>query len=320
MKLNEESVIALQSPFHFDASVFDIYSCIAVGAKIVIMPDILATFPAKIPEFIEENKITCIFWVPGLLVEIANSGMLEKYKMDSLKMFTFVGEMMPAKQLNMWIRANPNREYINLYGPTEATVACSAYRIKEKFDDTYNIPIGKASLNKRLLIFNQDGKPAEKNEIGEICISGSGLALGYYGEEELTAKAFIQNPLNKNYEEILYRTGDYGYINENGDIVFSGRKDSQVKIHGIRVELGDIENAANNIEGVERVCAVLNPEKELLLFLQTKLRRQQRQLKQMLKQIIPKYMIPDKIYEIDSFPVNKNGKIDRKELLKIVDQ
>ena len=315
MGLDENSVIALQSPFHFDASVFDIYSCIAVGAKIVIMPDILAQFPAKVPAFIEENKITCIFWVPGLLANIANSGVLKEYKMESLKLFTFVGEVMPTKQLNMWIKENPDRQYINLYGPTEATVACTAYRIEKRLSDTDAIPIGKASENKRLLILNDENKETKCDEIGEICISGSGVALGYFKEKELTEKVFVQNPLHSNYEDIIYRTGDYGSFNKDGDIMFTGRKDSQVKVHGIRVELGDIENAACNLDGIERACAILTPEKKVALFLQTKTTVTKRQMKVRLKEHLPKYMIPDEVYTLPAFPINKNGKIDRKELL-----
>lgn len=318
--LDDKSVIALQSPFHFDASVFDIYSCICVGAKIVIMPDILALFPAKIPAFLEENHITCIFWVPGLLADIANSGALDEYRLDNLRLFTFIGEVMPTRQLNMWIAKNPDREYINLYGPTEATVACSAYRIKKPLSDTDSIPIGRASENKRIVILNEHDAVCDINEVGELCILGSGLAMGYYGKKELTEKAFVQNPLNNSYNEMMYRTGDYGYVNEEGDIVFSGRRDTQVKVHGIRVELGDVENAACCIEGVEKACAMLDSDKKMILFLQTKEKRGQRLLKQLLKEHIPRYMIPDRVFESESFPVNKNGKIDRKQLLKSVEK
>ncbi len=319
-ELDENSIIALQSPFHFDASIFDIYSCIAVGSKIVIMPDIFARFPAKIPSFLEENHITCIFWVPGILADIANSGALSEYKMPELKMFTFIGEVMPTKQLNIWIKENPDRCYINLYGPTEATVACSAYKIEKKLADTDNIPIGKASLNKKLIILNEEDKLADVGKTGEICILGSGLALGYYGKKELSDKVFCQNPLNTKYDELMYRTGDYGFVNADGDIVFSGRRDSQVKVHGIRVELGDIENAACCIESVERACAVLDSEKKMVLFLKTKEKYSERQIKQLLKEHVPKYMVPDKAVALEIFPINKNGKIDRKELLKLIEK
>lgn len=319
-KLDEKSVIALQSPFHFDASIFDIYSCIGVGSKIVIMPDVFGRFPAKIPSFLEENHITCIFWVPGILADIANSGVLSEYKIPELKMFTFIGEVMPTKQLNIWIKENPDRCYINLYGPTEATVACSAYKIERPLADTDSIPIGKASLNKKLIILNEENKQTDTGEIGEICILGSGLALGYYGKKELSDNVFVQNPLNDKYEEMMYRTGDYGFVNKDGDIVFSGRRDSQVKVHGIRVELGDIENAACCVDGIERTCAVLDAEKKMVLFLQTKIQLSEREIKKLLKEHVPKYMVPDKVVMVESFPINKNGKIDRKELLKLIEK
>lgn len=319
MGIDENDVIALQSPFHFDASVFDVYVSLATGAGIVIMPDVLARFPDRIPEFLEENRVTCIFWVPGLLAEIANSGALSRYKMPLLKKFTFVGEVMPPRQLNMWIEANPDRDYINLYGPTEATVACTAYRINGPVDERENIPIGKAGDNMRLIVITEDGRRADVGETGEICILGSGLALGYYGERELTERVFVQNPLNKKYREIMYRTGDYGHVNAEGDIIFSGRRDAQVKIHGIRVELGDIENAAAGLEGVERTCALLSSDKKLLLFLQTEERRTQRQLRRLLTERLPRYMLPDAVFELGAFPLNKNGKIDRKQLLAMAE-
>ncbi len=227
---------------------------------------------------------------------------------------------MHTKQLNTWIRENPDRQYINLYGPTEATVACTAYRIEKRLADTDVIPIGKASENKRLLILNDENRPAERDEIGEICIAGSGVALGYFKEKELTERVFVQNPLQPNFADIIYRTGDYGYFNGEGEIIFAGRKDTQVKVHGIRVELGDIENAACCLEGIERACALLTPEKKVALFLQTQRAVAKRQLKLQLKEHLPKYMIPDEVYTLPAFPINKNGKIDRKELLSCVNK
>lgn len=313
MELDETSVIGLQSPFHFDASVFDIYACIATGACLAILPDALVKFPSMIVDFMEEKKVSCVFWVPGILADIANSGALENHKLESLKTLTFVGEIMPTKQFNIWRKSNSDRTYINLYGPTEATVACTAYKIEKELSDSEPIPIGKAGANKRILILNEDNKLAECGEIGEICISGTCLAFGYYRKSEETNKVFVQNPLNEFYREMIYRTGDFGYEDENGDIIFSGRRDSQVKIHGIRVELGDIENAACCVDGVEKACAVCSDNK-IILFLQTKLKFEKRKFNLLLKEHIPKYMLPDSVVCVPSFPTNKNGKTDRKKL------
>ncbi len=318
MHLTDEDVIGLQSPFHFDASVFDIYTCIAVGCKTVILPDSLMMFPNKIPQFIEDNKISCIFWVPEILAKIINSENIDDYKMPSLRLFTFIGEVMPTKILNMWKKHNPNREYINLYGPTEATVACTAFRIECDMDDKTMIPMGKASGNKRVFVLNEENKLAAVDEIGEICISGSGLAYGYYNRPQETADAFVQNPLTSSYRDMMYRTGDFGYVNSSGDIVFSGRKDAQVKIHGIRVELLDIETAALCVENVERACALLDDEKNVILYLQTKEQVNTRKFNLKLREYIPGYMLPKRVIAVEKFETNKNGKIDRKKLLEIL--
>lgn len=314
MELDQTSVIGLQSPFHFDASVFDIYACIAAGARIAILPDALIKFPSMIVDFLEEKNVTCVFWVPGILADIANSGLLENHLIPNLKTLTFVGEIMPTKQFNIWQRCNPNRTYINLYGPTEATVACTAYKIDKAICDSEPIPIGKAGANKRILILNESNMQAKVGQIGEICILGSCLAFGYYKRKEETDNVFVQNPLNTSYREMMYRTGDFGYENSDGEIIFSGRRDSQVKIHGIRVELGDIENAACCLDGIEKACAVFDNEK-ITLFLQTKQKFEKRKFNLLLKTHIPKYMLPDNVVCVPIFPTNKNGKVDRKKLI-----
>lgn len=314
MKLDETSVIALQSPFNFDASVFDLYSCIAVGAKLSFMPDILMNFPAKIPQFLVDNKISCVFWVPGILVSIANSGALEGIEFPDLKVVSFIGETMPTRHYNIWKKLHGDITYINLYGPTEATVACTAYTIGRDFQDNEALPIGYANDNKRMILLDENGKAPKPFDLGEICIGGSGVAFGYYNDSEKSDKVFVQNPLNDKYTEIIYRTGDYGYFDNDGNLYFSGRRDNQVKLHGIRVELGDIENAACSVETVEKACAFVVSEK-LILYIQAKELPNRRKFNLELRKYIPKYMLPSEIISVPKFPLNKNGKIDRKKLL-----
>ena len=124
----------------------------------------------------------------------------------------------------------------------------------------------------------------------------------------------MQNPLNDKYTEIIYRTGDYGYFDNDGNLYFSGRRDNQVKLHGIRVELGDIENAACSVETVEKACAFVVSEK-LILYIQAKELPNKRKFNLELRKYIPKYMLPSEIIAVSEFPLNKNGKIDRKKLL-----
>lgn len=307
-----DSVIGLQSPLHFDASVFDIYSCIASGAKLVMIPQNLLRFPKMLLHFMDEKKISCFFWVPRLLVTIANSGELQKNIVSSLETITFVGEVMPVPQLKMWMESYPHCDFINLYGPTETTVASTWYPLGDTVISMTSIPIGKPCKNTRIILLTEDGRVAEKYEPGEICIGGSGVALGYWNNREMTDKAFIQYPVNNSYHERIYRTGDLGVENKNGDILFLGRKDTQIKAKGVRVELGDIESAAACIKGVKAACAVFSSKtQQIVLFIESDRSWTLREFKKELLVHIPSYMLPEKLFVLDNLPQNRNGKIDK---------
>ncbi len=153
------------------------------------------------------------------------------------------------------------------------------------------------------------------DEQGELCLIGSGVALGYWNSPEITSKVFTQNPLNNKYDEIIYRTGDIAYKNTEGDIIFVGRKDSQIKLRGNRIELGDIECAATAVDGIKNSCAVFDGVKqELTLFIETSEKVMERKFKMELKKYIPSYMIPSRIIAMERFPHTPSGKIDRVEL------
>lgn len=314
---DENTIMANQAPFYFDNSVFEIYGCLQCGGKMVLIPDVLMMFPSKLPEFLEENMINTIFWVPTVMINVANSGVLSEYKLTHLKTVAFCGEVMPNKQLNIWRKAHPNCLYANLYGPTEITDVCSYYIVDREFNDSDPLPIGKACENTRILILTEDNKKAKVGEQGELCVVGSGVGLGYWGNREITDKAFVQNPLNPYYNETIYRTGDLAYINEEGLIMILGRKDSQIKMKGNRIELGEIEKAAVCIDNVERACAIFDAEKEeIVLFLESTKEFILRKVNMELLKYIPKYMLPNKLITMEKFPNTANDKIDRVSLRK----
>ena len=314
-EMDETSVVGLQSPLHFDASVYDLYSCLACGAKLLMIPEAIFRYPAKVPAYLAECGVTCFFWVPGLMIQIANSGGLEGCSLPALKTVTFVGEIMPNKQLNIWRRALPDKRYINLYGPTEATVASTWYVIDRPFEDDEPLPIGRPCANTRVLVLTEDGRAAEAGEQGELCLLGSGLALGYQGQPELTERVFTQNPLQKNYPELMYRTGDLASWNEEGELLFLGRRDSQVKVGGVRLELGEVETAAGCVPGIRRACALFDG-KEIALFLETDQALDKRKFNREFRTFVPAYMLPGKVFALAKLPENKNGKIDRPRLKK----
>lgn len=314
-QFNTETVMANQAPFYFDNSTFDIYGSIRCGGKLILTSEVLFTFPSKLPQFIRENDVTAVFWVPTVMINVANSGALSGCGLPSLKHVSFCGEVMPNAQLNIWRKALPDCEYTNLYGPTETTDVCCYYRVDRKFADFDPLPIGKACENMRILILTEDNKLAKTGEQGELCVLGSGISLGYWNAPELTNKVFVQNPLNKSYQEQMYRTGDLAYWNEEGLLMFLGRRDSQIKIKGNRVELGEIETAAMCIEGVQNACAVFDTEKqEIVLFVETAGTLPLRSFNMALKKYIPQYMLPAKLISLATLPHTANDKIDRVKL------
>ena len=311
---DETTVMANQAPFYFDNSTFDIYGTLRCGGKLLLTPETLFLFPLKLPEYLEANEVTSIFWVPTVMMNVANAGALEGHPLPKLKNVAFCGEVMPNKQLNIWRRALPHCVYANLYGPTEVTVDCTCYIVDRPFADSAPLPIGKPWRGARVLLLKEDGSPAAEGEEGEICVLGSGLALGYWNALELTEKAFVQNPLNSNYPEKMYRTGDMGKW-DGEDILFCGRRDSQFKMRGIRLELGDVEAAASCVEGVRRCCALFDQVKqEIVLLVETDKPYNKRTFNREMRAFAPAYMLPARFEVLDELPENANGKIDRPRL------
>lgn len=221
---------------------------------------------------------------------------------------------MPNKQLNYWRKKLPDALYSNLYGPTEITVDCTYYTVDREFKDDEPLPIGVPCRNSDVIVLDENNVlVTEQNVLGELCVRGSSLAVGYWNDWGKTEEVFVQNPLNPFYPEKIYRTGDLVYYNERKELVFAGRKDFQIKHSGYRIELGEIESAAIGKEEVSGVCAAYhNEKKQIVLFYQGKIGEEE--LKDYLLTIIPKYMVPTIYFPLERFPYNDNGKIDRKQL------
>ena len=332
-EFDEGTVLGNQAPFYFDNSTFDIFSMFCCGAKMAIIPEVLFRFPPKLPEYINERGINTIFWVPTVMIAVANSGILETCAMPGLKKALFCGEVMPNKQLNVWRRSFPGLLYANLYGPTEITDVCTYYVVDREFADDAPLPIGRACRNMRAIVLTGDGKSAAPGEAGEesecqraaapmetgeLCILGSALARGYWNAPEATRRAFAQNPLVAAYDDRMYRTGDLAYVDGEGLIYYVGRVDSQIKLHGHRIELGEIETAAKAMDGVENACVIFIPEKEeIVLFVQSKAAISLHTMKKLLLRKIPKYMIPSRMTAMEALPLTPNGKIDRVTLKRM---
>jgi amino acid adenylation domain-containing protein len=315
-ELNQDVRIGSLSPFYFDIYTLELNLCLAKGATLVIIPEQLSIFPAKLMAFLQAQAISFIFWVPSIMVNISNQGLLSEFELRALKTVFFAGEVFPTKHLNAWRRSLPGALFVNLYGPIEIHVDCTYFVVDRAFDDNEPIPIGFPCRNTDVLILNGENKPCGPGEVGELCVRGSSLALGYWNDPEKTARAFVQNPLQKSYPELIYRTGDLVRTNERGEIMFIGRNDYQIKHMGYRIELPEIEHQILNIDGIANACVLYNKDaKEITVFYESRNGEiPAGRIREELLKTLPKYMLPTVFHQLPELPRNPNGKIDRNGL------
>ncbi len=318
---SDNEIMGSLSPLVFDIYSFELCMLMAKATTIVLIPDNYAAFPVKILNVLKEENITFLFWVPTIMVNIANMDLLASFEFPSLKNIWFAGEVFPTKPFNYWRKHLPNVLFSNLYGPIEITLDCVYYKIEREIKDDEPIPIGFKYKNTDVLILDADNKLVKDPNIdGELCVRGTSLAMGYYNNSERTAQAFVQNPLNKAYPEIIYRTGDVVYYNEQREIIFKGRKDSLIKHLGYRIELGEIEHVVvNTLKLVKNCCVVYNyTKKEIVMFYEAIQEIDVSEFRKNIGMSLPKYMVPTAYFFKTELPRNTNGKIDRLALSKVI--
>lgn len=319
--ITEEDVIGNQAPFDFDVSVKDIYSAMKTGATLVVLPKRLFSVPKELLDCLCEYRVTTLIWAVSALCIITQLRGFSYRVPESVNKVLFSGEVMPVRHLNQWREHLPGAEFVNLYGPTEITCNCTYYRVERPFGQDEKIPAGKPFPNEKVFLLDigtedENGcrEIRQPGQIGEICVSGTAVGLGYYNDPVRTAEVFVQNPLNHSYEERIYRTGDLGFFNVDGDLCFAGRKDFQIKHMGHRIELEEIERIIGGYDGVDRVCCLFDEEKDRIIawYVGTS---DGRELKKKMRATESVYLIPQMFLQTDSLPMTENGKIDRKKLM-----
>lgn len=313
----KDDIVGNQAPFDFDVSVKDIYSCLKTGATLVVIPKKMFSRPANLLDYICENNVTTLIWAVSALCLITTFHGLDYKVPQKVNKILFSGEVMPIKHIREWIKYLPNATYVNLYGPTEITCNCTYHVVDKNLEYEKQIPAGKTFENEQVFLLDEENKlVTEKEKIGEICVKGTALALGYYKDKEQTENRFVQNPLNDRYIDMIYKTGDIGYFGEDENLYFCGRKDFQIKHMGHRIELEEIERAMEKINGIERACCIYKEEKSKIygFYIGNVLKSE---LHDKLKEELPIYMIPNVLTQVEEFPMNKNGKIDRKQLKEL---
>lgn len=311
----KEPVFGNQAPFDFDVSVKDIYNALRLGGTVEIIPKQLFSFPGQLIPYMNERRVNVVIWAVSALRIVANFKTFSKCRPQYLELVMFSGEVMPVKVLNYWRENVDGARYVNLYGPTEITCNCSYYMVDRPFSNDENLPIGTAfgntevfllDIEKNSLIFRE-----EPGRIGEICVKGTCLGLGYYNNPEKTAEAFVQNPLNPWYPETIYRTGDLGQYGGDGELYFAARKDFQIKHMGHRIELGEIEIAVNALDFIDTACCVYDEAREKIVLCYQAREACDKKIVGELAKALPKYMWPNRYAHYAQIPMNKNGKMDR---------
>lgn len=315
--ISSEDVFTNLNPMHFDNSVFDFYASLFNGATLLPVTEELTINPRKLLDVLNVLKPTIWFSVPSLLVYVLNMRALKDNDLQSLRVVTFGGEGFPKNKLReLWDKWKSRITFINVYGPTEGTCICSSYRVSDS--DLLNdelLPLGPIAPNFTAIVLDESNQLVTGSGIGELCIGGSNLALGYFNNPIKTSEVFVKNPCINTHAERIYRTGDLVSHDEKLNVfMFKGRIDNQIKRMGYRIELEEIENAFNALEYIEESAVVYvdnaSYKAKIIACIKSK-EQEETKIRQELSKYLPQYMMPDLIYFHKYLPKNANGKIDR---------
>lgn len=225
---------------------------------------------------------------------------------------------MPNKVLNYWKNFLPDTKFVNLYAPTEVTGNCLYYISQDKLPENTPLQLGKNFPHCNVFLIDKNNKLiTSSNKIGEIYIRSISLSYGYLNDIKKTYEVFIQNPLVDGYRDIVYKTGDLGRYDEDKNIIFIGRKDSQVKYNGHIVELSEIELCALQVKCVEEVFCLFNKNINEIVLIYQNPEICDNEIIKILKSKLPSWMLPRKLHWMKKMPVNSRLKIDRTKLVSM---
>lgn len=303
-----------------DGALAVIFWTLSTGGELLIAEESERKDVSKISRLIKSHQVTHIMCLPSLY-----SLLLEEYEnLQGLQVVIVAAETCPMELVIRHEKWMPAAELFNEYGPTEATVWCTVYRCRATEIKTI-VPIGKAIPCYRVYLLDEFVRPVPEGEKGEIYIAGEGIGLGYLNQPELTSQKFLRDPFHRVEVSRMYRTGDFGRLNQSGEIEFLGRLDGQVKIRGHRVELEEIQSILGKHESVKE-CVVLpkcDSSAHCCISAFVTLRQDfvtsESDLKLFLQKKVPEFMVPSFFFILDAMPLSPNGKIDRQKLLLMQD-
>lgn len=312
--INHDDVVSNHAPMHFDLSTFDMYSSFKSGARLVLVPSELNSFPEAMVQFMEQKGITVWMSVPSILTYIVKAGVLNPARLPAMRLIIPTGELFPTPILVKWMKLFPKKTFVNMFGPTETTVECTYYVIdRVPTDMSASIPIGKACDHLEVFALKEDGAPAGVGEIGELCVAGPSVSSGYWNNPKKTEEHFVRNPLLPHSDGRVYLSGDLVQLQKDGHYMFKGRKDHQIKYMGYRIELGDIEAALYSLSAIREAVVIFSkcPEPgKLVASVSLNESVSSGKIQEELRKLLPKYMVPEMRIQ-EKLPRTTTGKIDR---------
>ena len=305
-----------QSPFFYANCLGQIYLQIALGASSYVLSPTVLSFPKKMVEALRDHHVHSLTMTPSSFTAVAESGALEGEYLPDLTWITVSGEQCNTASIKKWLEVAPNGHLWNFYGSTEA-LAVANKRYDGIPEEGKVLPVGPLYDEVHMIIVDENDEELPYGEKGEMLVHNPWMSSGYYRDPERTKEAFVDDPLNKGYHELFYRTGDLGYFTEDGELVVTGRKDNMIKHHGYRMELGEVEVAAKSLEGCQDCCCIHVKEKDLLCCFFTGTLTED-EMHKALKGILPKFALPDKFMHLDKIPYTATVKADRKALSQLI--
>lgn len=312
---NKDNFLSLTN-VSFDVCIAEIFTPLFYGAKLSLYKDITYSTVEEIVKYIAKNKITFAYFPPSMLEDI--SDIMDQYKEKIVLNKILVGvEPIKTTTLEKFINVKPDIHIINGYGPSETTICSTMYDFTNENNEYEIVPIGHPINNTKIYIMNADKNILPINTNGEIYISGDGVGKGYKNNEELTNEKYLVINGKR-----MFKTGDIGSWDKNGNIIFVGRNDNQVKFRGYRIDLGEIENSLKSNNEIKNAKVILDKEnyreEKLIAFVILNDKDMlEESLREFLSNTLPYYMMPSKFIKVDTFPLNNNGKIDNSKLMNI---
>jgi amino acid adenylation domain-containing protein len=324
--VNSEDRVLVISSFSFDITQRSIMMPLIVGAELHLLESKYYD-PSLILQTIDARQITLLNSAPSTFYPLVEKSTKAALKLKSLRIVFLGGEAISASRIRAWAESNEcQAEIVNVYGVAECSDVSTFHRLKDyrKYTST-SVPLGRPIYNSQAYVVDEDLKPVEGGAIGEICLAGDGVGRGYINDAELTARKFVQNPFTPG--TLLYKTGDLGRFLPNGVLEYRGRVDNQVKVNGVRVELGDIETALRQNPIVSEAVVITKEfgdnDHRLVacVVLQRRIRKEDigPRIRSFLRERLPENLIPSDVIPLDEIPLTPNGKIDRKALQELAE-